>query len=99
MQRNRHSIFAGWLAVAACAVAIACATNACAGDWSRFRGDNGTGVSNEAGVPVTWSDSENVKWKTELPGRGAYRRQRQRDRFPCRLDRAGVFENQYARSP
>jgi hypothetical protein len=45
-------------------------TNGRAGDWPRFRGNNGTGVSDEAGVPVTWSDSENLKWKVELPGRG-----------------------------
>ncbi|MHC4994784.1 MAG: PQQ-like beta-propeller repeat protein [Planctomycetota bacterium] len=41
-----------------------------AGDWNRFRGDNGTGVSNAKNVPTGWSDSSNVKWKTELPGPG-----------------------------
>jgi outer membrane protein assembly factor BamB len=59
-----------WLAVGACLSMIACATGSRAADWSRFRGDNGTGISSDAGVPLTWSDAENVKWKTELPGRG-----------------------------
>ena len=40
-------------------------------DWARFRGPDGSGVSADTNVPVTWSDSENVKWKTALPGPGS----------------------------
>src|SRR5207248_982580 len=36
----------------------------------RFRGPNGTGVSADKDVPVTWTDKENVLWKTRLPGLG-----------------------------
>lgn len=40
-------------------------------DWTRFRGPNGSGVGTGEGLPpITWSDSENVKWKVELPGPG-----------------------------
>ena len=40
-------------------------------DWTRFRGPNGSGVSLDAQTPPTsWSDGENLKWKTELPGPG-----------------------------
>ncbi|QDU56182.1 outer membrane protein assembly factor BamB family protein [Aeoliella mucimassa] len=40
-------------------------------DWLRFRGESGAGVSDDsASVPSTWSDSENLKWKCELPGPG-----------------------------
>jgi outer membrane protein assembly factor BamB len=40
-------------------------------DWPRFRGPNGSGVSTgDATPPVTWSDTENLKWKIELPGPG-----------------------------
>ncbi|MDX1961674.1 MAG: PQQ-binding-like beta-propeller repeat protein [Pirellulales bacterium] len=39
-------------------------------DWARFRGPNGSGISNET-VPTTWSDTENLKWKTPLPGYGS----------------------------
>lgn len=43
-----------------------------AGDWSRFRGPNGTGVSeDQAPVPDHWSPTENLKWKLELPGPGS----------------------------
>ena len=39
-------------------------------DWPQFRGPGGTGVSAEARPPVTWSDTQNVAWKTALPGPG-----------------------------
>ncbi len=45
--------------------------NPAALDWSRFRGPNGTGQSSDPNIPTTWSDTENLKWKTKLPGLGA----------------------------
>ena len=33
------------------------------GDWPRFRGPTGHGVSNDAKIPTEWSDSKNLKWK------------------------------------
>ena len=41
--------------------------SACAGDWPQFRGPNCTGLadSNES-LPVTFSATENVKWKASL---------------------------------
>ena len=42
-----------------------------AGDWLRFRGPNGIGISHdETPPPVEWSPTENVKWKVALPGAG-----------------------------
>jgi outer membrane protein assembly factor BamB len=41
-----------------------------AGDWPQFRGPGGAAVSEEKGLPVKWSDTENVRWKAELPGGG-----------------------------
>lgn len=43
---------------------------ATAADWPRFRGPNGSGVSDEEGLPVSWGTEQNIKWKAELPGRG-----------------------------
>lgn len=52
-------------------VCLAAAIPAMADDWPRFRGESGRGVStDEAAVPSTWSDTENLKWKCELPGPG-----------------------------
>lgn len=42
-----------------------------AADWSRFRGPNGSAVSDARGVPTDWNDSTNLAWKTELPGPGS----------------------------
>ncbi len=40
-------------------------------DWSCFRGPTGMGTSEAKGLPETWSPTENIAWKTELPGPGA----------------------------
>lgn len=43
---------------------------AAAEDWPRFRGPSGQGISSEKGLPLRWSASENVAWKTPVPGEG-----------------------------
>ena len=40
-------------------------------DWTRFRGPDATGVADDKGLPLTWTETENVLWKTPLPGFGA----------------------------
>ncbi len=37
--------------------------------WPQFRGPGGDGVAGDQSVPIKFSDTENVTWKTELPGR------------------------------
>ncbi len=39
-------------------------------DWSEFRGSGGTNVADDSKVPLKISDTENLAWKVELPGRG-----------------------------
>jgi outer membrane protein assembly factor BamB len=39
-------------------------------DWPQFRGPAGRGVSDETGLPLTWSATSRVAWKTALPGPG-----------------------------
>jgi outer membrane protein assembly factor BamB len=38
--------------------------------WPAWRGPLGTGVAPNADPPVSWSESENIRWKTPLPGKG-----------------------------
>ena len=38
-------------------------------DWPHWRGPGHTGATT-ANVPLTWSDTSNVRWKAEIPGRG-----------------------------
>ena len=40
------------------------------GDWPQFRGPTGQGVSLAKGLPLTWSDKDNIAWKTLIPGEG-----------------------------
>ncbi|MEM1180117.1 MAG: PQQ-binding-like beta-propeller repeat protein [Acidobacteriota bacterium] len=40
-----------------------------ASHWRQFRGD-GTGRSSARGLPLRWSETEGIRWKTPLPGRG-----------------------------
>lgn len=53
------------------AVLIPICSNSHANNWPQFRGPSGNATAPESNPPVTWSDSENILWKTELPGRGA----------------------------
>ena len=38
--------------------------------WPRWRGPSGQGLVTGTGYPDTWSSTENVLWRTPLPGRG-----------------------------
>lgn len=38
-----------------------------ADEWTRFRGPNGTGVSDATGLPVEFGPDRNVAWKTPVP--------------------------------
>lgn len=57
----------------ACLSVVAILIAACtlrAEDWPQFRGPTGQGISGERGLPLTWSEEENIAWRTEIPGRG-----------------------------
>ena len=41
-----------------------------ADNWPRFRGPGGQGHSSETQLPTHWSPTENVQWKTPIPGNG-----------------------------
>ena len=39
-------------------------------NWPQFRGPDGTGHSDARGLPLQWSESKNVVWKTPIHDRG-----------------------------
>ncbi|MBT4864898.1 MAG: PQQ-binding-like beta-propeller repeat protein [Planctomycetaceae bacterium] len=39
-------------------------------NWPQFRGPGGRGVSHETDIPLKWSNTENIAWKTNIPGEG-----------------------------
>ncbi len=42
-------------------------TPSAGGDWPRFRGPNGAGASDAAGLPIEFGPDKNVVWKTKVP--------------------------------
>ncbi len=63
--RRAHRCGLAAVAMAGCAIASA-------SDWPRFHGVNGSGVSaDKQPLPAKWSDTENLKWKSPLPGPGS----------------------------
>jgi outer membrane protein assembly factor BamB len=46
------------------------AQNAADRYWAQWRGPHATGVSTTANPPLEWSETKNVRWKVEIPGRG-----------------------------
>ena len=38
--------------------------------WPQFRGPGAKGVSEGSDLPIRWSETENIRWNTEIPGLG-----------------------------
>lgn len=60
------------LIAAFCLVLWTCAGAPASGEenWTEFRGPGGNGMSDATGLPETWSESENIVWKTPIHDRG-----------------------------
>jgi outer membrane protein assembly factor BamB len=39
--------------------------------WPQWRGPHASGVSRSATPPIEWGEGKNIRWKIDLPGRGA----------------------------
>lgn len=50
---------------------LSVSTASYADNWPQFRGPGGQGIAKAESLPVTWSETENIAWKTALPGYGA----------------------------
>ncbi|MBA2113442.1 outer membrane protein assembly factor BamB family protein [Bremerella alba] len=40
------------------------------GDWLQWRGPDSNNIAPGPAAPTQWNDTQNVKWKVEVPGRG-----------------------------
>lgn len=38
-------------------------------NWPEFRGPTGQGIATATGLPISWGETENVKWKTAIHGK------------------------------
>ena len=50
-------------------VGLTCTLATAAESWNQFRGPQGTGHAASAKPPITWSETENVAWKTPIDGK------------------------------
>ena len=57
-----------------CPVLLGCflslSSSAIADGWPAFRGPTGQGISVDSNLPVHWSETENITWRTPIPGKG-----------------------------
>ena len=53
-----------------CAALVSLAASVSAADWPQFRGVQGGVAPDHPSLPETWSETENVAWKVDIPGRG-----------------------------
>ena len=58
-----------WAAVVSCPGLVSSSLIRAATPWPEFRGPTGDGVSQEKGLPVEWSESQGIVWKTAIPGK------------------------------
>lgn len=61
--------FRGCLLFGLLSISLSSAIEAADGSWSRFRGPNGTGISEATTIPVRWT-ADDYRWRVELPGIG-----------------------------
>ena len=66
--KNNFSILIAVISLTATTL-FSFAANAQDNDWPRFRGTQGSGIS-EGSAPTEWSPEKNIRWKTALPGAG-----------------------------
>jgi outer membrane protein assembly factor BamB len=59
-----------WGVVTATAFVAALAAPAHAQEWPQFRGPEGQGHSTDRNLPLDWSETKNVVWKSRVPGLG-----------------------------
>lgn len=52
------------------ALVVSVGTIGRAGDWPAFRGPMGNGIAAEKNAPLHWGPSQNIRWKSPLPGPG-----------------------------
>jgi outer membrane protein assembly factor BamB len=67
VSRNLFSLF---IAISLLVIPITTGAAGNEASWPQWRGPDSQGISGEKGLPIEWSDTKNVRWKTAIPGRG-----------------------------
>ncbi len=67
-----HRVFSGYslFAFVLFSMALSASAETQTVCWPAWRGPDGSGVVLQGNPPLKWSETENVQWKTDLPGEG-----------------------------
>lgn len=65
------AVFTVTIGIIVLASALAAPDPAAERYWPQWRGPYATGVSQHADPPIEWSETKNIRWKVEIPGRGS----------------------------
>jgi outer membrane protein assembly factor BamB len=68
---RRYQFWLTVLVLLAFAVTSTAAPNKASDNWPQWRGPLQNGVAPSADPPSTWSETNNVRWKTKIPGSGS----------------------------
>ncbi len=63
-----RGLFSSGSCVLVLALVLAVPSRVASEDWPQFRGPTGQGHSSEQGLPVEWSETQNVLWKVPIGG-------------------------------
>ncbi len=58
------------IAAAVLAIIVSISLAQAGENWPQFRGPDGNGRADATGLPLTWSETENITWKTPIHDRG-----------------------------
>ncbi|MBI1345230.1 PQQ-binding-like beta-propeller repeat protein [bacterium] len=61
---------AKWLTIILGAIFCSSTAAKAADEWPQFLGPTGDGHATTTGLPLTWSETENIAWKTPIHGKG-----------------------------
>ncbi len=67
--RRSTSLHQGRITTLALSIGFAFSSLAAEQNWPQFRGPSGLGLTDARGLPITWSETQNVVWKTPIHGR------------------------------
>lgn len=71
MSRPQHNVARIALFVLSCSLYVSArVASQPQADWPQFRGPTGQGHSSERGLPLEWSETQNIAWKVPVGGRG-----------------------------
>ena len=65
-----RNLFSLLFIIALFSLTWSCQSGSSGAEWTHFRGSNLDGISHDKSGPLTWSETDNIAWKSAMEGRG-----------------------------